>query len=215
MPFKKGHKGFRKNYLNIIAWNKGKSKKEFPLLSNSGVKKGNIPWNKNIKYLCPKRKTGKIVKCYTCNKEIYRPKCKLGKNNRYYCSKKCQSLSPYKKEISSKWMKFLNKDKNIIIKRIKTRKLNDKLLNRKPYNYIDGSSNERYSNFKEWIKIAKKCYKRDNYTCQHCGKKGGLIHAHHIIPFSISKNNNLKNLITLCPKCHNKEHRRLRNETKN
>jgi hypothetical protein len=27
-------------------WNKGKTKEEYPNLANSGVKKGNIPWNK-------------------------------------------------------------------------------------------------------------------------------------------------------------------------
>lgn len=41
--FQKGH----------IPWHKGKSKLEFPKLSNSGVKKGNIPWNKDKKGLMP------------------------------------------------------------------------------------------------------------------------------------------------------------------
>lgn len=31
------------------SWNKGKTKKDFPQLSYSGVKKGNIPWNKGLK----------------------------------------------------------------------------------------------------------------------------------------------------------------------
>lgn len=43
-------------------------------------------------------------------------------------------------------------------------------------------------------------------------EKGGTLHAHHIIPFSISKDNSLKNLITLCPSCHIKEHWRMKNE---
>ena len=36
--FKKGHK----------SWNSGKNKKQFPQLSNSGVKHGNEPWNKGL-----------------------------------------------------------------------------------------------------------------------------------------------------------------------
>lgn len=36
----------RKESDNYVAWNKGKSKDEYPQLSNSGAKKGNIPWNK-------------------------------------------------------------------------------------------------------------------------------------------------------------------------
>jgi len=30
----------------MTPWNKGKTKKDFPQLGNSGVKKGNVPWNK-------------------------------------------------------------------------------------------------------------------------------------------------------------------------
>ena len=32
-----------------VTWNKGKTKEDYPQLSNSGVKKGNIPWNKGVK----------------------------------------------------------------------------------------------------------------------------------------------------------------------
>lgn len=68
---------------------------------------------------------------------------------------------------------------------------------------------------------------RDNFTCQHCGARGVYLHAHHIIPFNIllkeaAKYMPLINLyeaallytplweitngITLCKKCHRKEH---------
>ncbi|MEK9207915.1 MAG: DUF559 domain-containing protein [Patescibacteria group bacterium] len=33
-----------------MVWNTGKTKEEYPQLSNSGVKKGNIPWNKGKEY---------------------------------------------------------------------------------------------------------------------------------------------------------------------
>lgn len=42
----KGIKGFQKGHIPI---QKGKTKKEFPNLSNSGSKIGNIPWNKGLK----------------------------------------------------------------------------------------------------------------------------------------------------------------------
>jgi len=58
----------------------------------------------------------------------------------------------------------------------------------------------------------KSVFERDNYTCQHCGdSKGGNLNAHHIIPFSVDKSLrfDISNGITLCDKCHRKEHKRL------
>ena len=57
----------------------------------------------------------------------------------------------------------------------------------------------------EWTKIV---YKRDNYTCQHCGKTHCRVHAHHIkaakdypdLRFDPS------NGICLCEDCHIKQH---------
>lgn len=37
----------------MIPWNKGKTKADFPQLSNAGVKKGNRPWNVGKEYLAP------------------------------------------------------------------------------------------------------------------------------------------------------------------
>ncbi len=60
-----------------------------------------------------------------------------------------------------------------------------------------------------WIKSV---YARDKYTCQKCGKKHVKLNAHHIIPFSKDKSlrTEITNGITLCVKCHRKEHERLR-----
>jgi DEAD/DEAH box helicase domain-containing protein len=50
--------------------------------------------------------------------------------------------------------------------------------------------------------------KRDNYLCQSCGKREDVTayHVHHKIPFRMFKSseeaNQFENLITLCPKCH-------------
>lgn len=53
---------------------------------------------------------------------------------------------------------------------------------------------------------------RDNYTCRVCGKKSetlnldrGYFHTvdvHHIIPRCKGGSDHIKNLITLCKKCH-------------
>lgn len=75
-------------------------------------------------------------------------------------------------------------------------------------NYIDGRSKTvspgRYGD--DWFKIRLLIYKRDNWTCQECRltmtEAKIPFHVHHIIPFLISFDNSLSNLITLCPSCH-------------
>ena len=59
--------------------------------------------------------------------------------------------------------------------------------------------------YKEWRKAV---FERDNYTCQHCGKRGGKLRAHHIERYRscIEKRTVLSNGITLCDECHKKIH---------
>jgi hypothetical protein len=49
---------------------------------------------------------------------------------------------------------------------------------------------------------------RDNYTCQDCGQRGGVLNAHHIQPWA--KNHALRfavsNGVTLCRACHKARH---------
>ncbi len=83
-----------------------------------------------------------------------------------------------------------------------------KMNGRTPWNYIDGRSKflgpARYGD--DWEAIRIFIYKRDNFTCQECRDKMSEFpfHVHHKVPFLISFDNSLKNLITLCPSCHRK-----------
>ena len=47
-------------------------------------------------------------------------------------------------------------------------------------------------------------FKRDNYTCQICGKRGGFLQVDHIQSWAdyVKLRFEMKNLRTLCMDCH-------------
>lgn len=59
-------------------------------------------------------------------------------------------------------------------------------------------------NRSEYLNWRNNVYKRDNYTCKKCMKKGGELQAHHIYNFSEYEElrYDINNGITLCKKCH-------------
>ena len=63
---------------------------------------------------------------------------------------------------------------------------------------------------KQWYSLTEFVNERDNYKCQDCGSTKNL-HTHHIKSLYEGGNNNLKNLITVCAKCHAKRHNLIKN----
>ncbi len=83
-------------------------------------------------------------------------------------------------------------------------------LREKGHNWKGGVMTDRFMS--PWKQRRKKALRRDNYTCQNCGKKSGEIESlevHHKIPFRFFSNpieaHELYNLVTLCRKCHRME----------
>ena len=58
----------------------------------------------------------------------------------------------------------------------------------------------------------EKVFSRDNFTCQYCGKRGGNLEAHHILPFSLFEGLRFEvsNGATLCVDCHNTTKKHIR-----
>ncbi len=73
-----------------------------------------------------------------------------------------------------------------------------KRFNRKGYTYRDVYTSKEYHDWRHSV------FKRDEYTCQMCGQKGGILNAHHIIPKKVdfSLVFEINNGITLCRKDH-------------
>ena len=72
---------------------------------------------------------------------------------------------------------------------------------RKKFRADERKRRQLYSD--NWDTIRKRVYQRDGYRCVMCGKKGKL-HAHHIVPVRISKDNSMNNLVSVCNECHRK-----------
>jgi len=55
-----------------------------------------------------------------------------------------------------------------------------------------------------WKRLSKRIIERDNFTCQSCGVSlhENKPNVHHIVPYSISKDNSESNLVALCVPCH-------------
>ena len=62
----------------------------------------------------------------------------------------------------------------------------------------------------DWNQIRREVYRKDNWVCQRCGAKNTKLYAHHLIPLIEGGSNELKNLITLCEKCHRDMHFHMR-----
>lgn len=67
--------------------------------------------------------------------------------------------------------------------------------------------NRQTKEYKNW---REKVFKRDNYTCKKCGKRGVEIQAHHVKPWALypALRYEVNNGITLCNECHKEIHKK-------
>lgn len=74
------------------------------------------------------------------------------------------------------------------------------------------SDNEKIRKSNEYKEWQIKVFRRDDYVCQHCGKQGHYLHAHHVKSFSRYHHLRFEvnNGLTLCKYCHQKIHTNLK-----
>lgn len=77
----------------------------------------------------------------------------------------------------------------------------DKGVEIRPEEYEGAADLYNTKVYKEWRRYV---FKRDKYKCQLCGRSGGKLEAHHIIPKRLDPSMVLdaNNGVTLCYDCH-------------
>lgn len=157
----------------------------------------------------------KVLICKNCSKE-YKTKHKREESN--FCSKKCNTLYHAPKMIGNKYRSGLSPYN-------KGTKLSEEGREKLSLAHIGINAGERNSNWKggitpenlkirgstEYKKWRKSVFKRDNYTCQHCGDRSAIgnkviLHADHIKQFAFypELRFDVNNGRTLCVPCHKK-----------
>lgn len=65
---------------------------------------------------------------------------------------------------------------------------------------------DNYLKSAEWKKKATNRKQIDDYTCQLCGTRGGLLDVHHFTYYKVGREDVYTDLVTLCPRCHKAIH---------
>jgi len=142
------------------------------------------------------------TKCAVCKKEFEYRKTRVRK----YCSYACVGKS---KRVNRRCLECKKPVKNKTKEWLRCKKCSIKFtVGAKNPNWKGGITpinklirmSERYKKWRERV------FKRDNWTCQICGKVGGKLNADHIKSFALFPKLRFKlsNGRTLCVPCHKK-----------
>lgn len=151
------------------------------------------------------------MKCKVCNNPI------LHKDNKKYCSRACQSVG-YSKGTYEKKCAQCGKNFPVPYRRRNTAKnCSIKCTGEWTRKNRRGENNPRWKGgltplrkklyFSPTYKLWRTAvFERDHYTCVFCGKKGVVLNADHIKPWSLFPELRfaIDNGRTLCVECHRK-----------
>lgn len=152
-------------------------------------------------------------KCKYCGEEFGI----LNKSKRIFCSKECAYQSQlmnlkqkgYKQGLIKEKCIICNKDfnKNNSQHKICSDECREKYHKSvQNFTYFENVSFQKLPKNFSWLKLRFEIFKRDNFTCQYCGrnvKKDRIkLHLDHVIPKDKGGRDIIKNLITSCEECN-------------
>jgi 5-methylcytosine-specific restriction endonuclease McrA len=137
-----------------------------------------------------KKRSDALLKAYAEGRKIPTPGL-LGKHHKEESKIKCRKSHLKRKEI----LGYINSPET----RKKMKEAHKGQVGEKSSNWQGGKSFELYGF--DWTDLLKHSIRtRDCFVCQICKKHGWMVHH---IDYN-KKNNDPKNLVTLCNKCHSK-----------
>lgn len=172
-------------------------------------------------------KSGEDRKCKTCGRGFYIKLSAIKKGRGKFCSPNCfhssRRIKVHKKRCEacgdsyrpqsirhSKTSKYCSKECfNSVPKSEETRRKcsesHKKLVSKSWRGGITSRYQSKYRSYK-WGIIKRAVYLRDKNICQDCNVycKKHNISCHHLVPFRVSGDDRLTNLVTLCTSCHAK-----------
>lgn len=139
------------------------------------------------------KQIGRFKDCVICSGNIWVSPSR--EKTRKYCSKECYGVSKKGKVVHR-------------LTRQERQKLRRRMTGKNNPNWKGGITKvlerlRKSSRYKSW---RRRVFERDNYTCQICKKRGGVLNADHIKSFAGHEELRFKlsNGRTLCLGCHRK-----------
>jgi hypothetical protein len=179
----------------MIPWNKGK--RGLMGANRTSFKRGLVPWNKGKGgyKLWP---NGRVVSDETRLRMSASLKGRKVWNKGIPLSQEAKQKMIAKKLGKPSW----NKGKKLTPEHIAN------ISGENHHNWQGGKTPEKLKvrnsiKYRDWRTAV---FERDNYTCQECGIRGGILNADHIKPFSLfpELRFDVDNGRTLCVPCHKK-----------